>query len=191
VAGDRTTPPDPFRKPPPRPRLTTIRANPPPPRTSHDDARQAREDEEATSREGRLLVELSEARERAEEAERELTRERRKSRPEPDSEPPRARDLERLEAKFDAELANVARQVSELRASQRSETIKILVGAVVSIILAVIGNRALTPPPPQPVIQRSKYDRDLDACAHGEFESDQARERCFDAAFRERPVPAM
>lgn len=97
MASDRETPPDPIR--PPRPKAHTLRHGLTLPSAGSgpgaDDAIRVREEEEATSREGRLLVQVSDAEQarddalqRAADFEKELRAQRRKSAPRVDSEPP-------------------------------------------------------------------------------------------------------
>jgi hypothetical protein len=68
--------------------------------------------------------------------------------------------------RIDNELAGVKQTLSTMGAQARTETIKVLAAAVVTCVTAVVGSRVVAPTPQatQTVIQRSAFDRALDAC---------------------------
>lgn len=57
-------------------------------------------------------------------------------------------------------------EVAALKAANRSETTKLIVGGLVTVALAFAGGRAATPAPEATttVIHRSPFDKALDAC---------------------------
>ena len=61
-------------------------------------------------------------------------------------------------------------------AASKTETLKILAGAVTSVVLAVVGSRVVAPKPEPTttVIQRSAYDRAIEACQKIETDADRA-----------------
>lgn len=75
--------------------------------------------------------------------------------------------LTRLEA-VEKTMADLGAQVSELKDSQRSETVKTIAAAVLACVTAVTGavaeRKINQPPPTQTVLQRSAYDRHLEFC---------------------------
>lgn len=80
---------------------------------------------------------------------------------------------------FEIELATVKQTLAQMGANARSETIKVLATSAVSIVLAVVGSRAVAPQPEptRTVIQTSAYDRALEACKL--MQDDTARSACI------------
>ena len=80
--------------------------------------------------------------------------------------------------------ADVRLALAQNGSTQRTETLKVIAGAVVAIVIAVAGSRAVapTPAPTQTVIQRSAFDRELEAC--GKLEGVAAATCISDAAQR-------
>lgn len=86
--------------------------------------------------------------------------------------------VDAIENKVDALASEIKLDMALARAGTKSETVKILVGAVVTLGLAVLGSRAVapTPEPTKTEIVRSAFDRALDVCRS--LEGDEAKTLC-------------
>lgn len=69
-------------------------------------------------------------------------------------------------ARIDERLDAIEERLAKGDAANRSDTIKTICAAVVSVVTAVAGSRLLAPEPPpsKVVVQRSAYDRHLEFC---------------------------
>lgn len=88
--------------------------------------------------------------------------------------------IQALIAKVEVRLAALEARAADAAATARTESVKVIAAAVVSVVTAVAGSRlvAPTPPPSEVVVQRSAFDRALDACRALQG-SDAARADCI------------
>jgi hypothetical protein len=90
-----------------------------------------------------------------------------------------------LEA-LNVQLSQVAQGVASQTAGTRHQTLQLLIGGVVSCVVAVAGSRVVAPKPEATttVIHRSTTDRALEAC-RAQFETEQARLDCIVRVIRD------